>query len=121
MDTTINLGGQEGPRPDVFVIDRERWIASDTHGGYPLGSPQLVIEVKSESNSWREMSSKKELFLKDENCLSVWIVDPERRRIHVYDRTNAIILEAEDVLAIPNTLGNGSWKVKEVFDGIISR
>ena len=33
------------PRPDVFVMDKRRWINSDLQSGYTAGSPQLTIEV----------------------------------------------------------------------------
>jgi len=79
QDTTINLAGwqgKEGPRPDVFVIDRQRWVEADQHGGYPVGSPQLVVEVKSPSNDPSELEDKAALFLA-EGAWAVWIVDLE--------------------------------------------
>jgi len=46
--------GEEGPRPDVFVIDRKRWAEASQSGGYPIGSPQLIVEVRSPSNDWAD-------------------------------------------------------------------
>ncbi len=47
MDTTHMLGNREGPRPDVFVIRKDRWIAADETGGFPEGSPELAIEAST--------------------------------------------------------------------------
>jgi Uma2 family endonuclease len=119
LDTTINLGIGEGPRPDVFVIDRERWVSADEHGGYPQGSPQLVVEVKSESNSWPELLLKKDLFLSDPECLAVWIVDTEQRAVHVYMSVTHQILTVGQTICLPGPLGGEYLGVAEIFEGII--
>jgi Uma2 family endonuclease len=119
LDTTVNLGISEGPRPDVFVIDRKRWVAADEHDGFPQGSPQLVVEVKSKSNSWPELLAKKDLFLSDPQCLAVWLVDSEKYRVHVHSREGDSLLETEMLIEIPDPLGKGRIKVADIFNGII--
>jgi hypothetical protein len=50
-DAALYVAGEEGPRPDVFVIRRDRWNqARRSVLGYPEGVPELVIEVRSASN-----------------------------------------------------------------------
>jgi Uma2 family endonuclease len=39
------------PRPDVFVINRERLLDAARRNVYPVGSPELAIEVVSPSNT----------------------------------------------------------------------
>jgi Uma2 family endonuclease len=119
LDTTVKLGDTEGPRPDVFVIDRERWVASDAHGGYPAGSPQLVIEVKSESNTWPEMEKKRDLFLSSSDCLGVLIVDPVERRVHCYTGSKQEIFMSGQEILLPARIGAGSIRVSEIFKGIV--
>lgn len=119
LDTTVNLGVREGPRPDVFVIDRKRWVAADEHGGFPQGGPQLVAEVKSESNSWSELLEKKDLYLGDPQCLAVWIVAPDQERVHVYSRNAGSIHDSAALVEIPKPLGNGAIAVGEIFAGIV--
>ncbi len=119
LDTTVRLGMAEGPRPDVFVIDRARWIAADEHGGYPLGSPQLVVEVKSDSNTWRELIAKKDLFLSSGECLAVWIVDPEERSIHTYQGSTHRAWLSDEAILLPGAIGSGVILVADVFKGIV--
>ncbi|MBV9499493.1 MAG: Uma2 family endonuclease [Acidobacteriaceae bacterium] len=119
LDTTINLGIMEGPRPDVFVIDRARWIAADEHGGYPQGSPQLVVEVRSESNTWPELQKKKDLFLRDAHCLAVWIVDPQELRVHLCESGSERVLNFTQTVPLPGSIGNGAIRIADIFSGIV--
>lgn len=70
--------GGEGPRPDVFVIDPKRWAEASQSGGYPIGSPQLIVQVRSASDDWAHFEKKAALFLAD-GALAVWIVALTRR------------------------------------------
>ncbi len=120
LDTTVNLGTGEGPRPDVFIIDRERWIFADEHGGYPQGSPQLVVEIKSDSNSWPDLLLKRDLFLSNPRCMAVWIVDSERRNVHLH--MHGIVHQVFTVgqmISLPPGLGEECLAVAEIFDGIV--
>ena len=126
-DTTINLAGwqgKEGPRPDVFVIDSERWVDADQHDGYPVGSPQLVIEVKSPSNSDDELRHKAALFFAD-SALAVWTVDPERECVTAYRTMEdyqecglGTLVELPDGICIYKS---ASISVSEIFDGIVQK
>ncbi|MDQ2774387.1 MAG: Uma2 family endonuclease [Acidobacteriota bacterium] len=119
LHTTINLGIGEGPRPDVFVIDRERWVSADEHGGYPQEGPQLVVEVKSESNSWPELLLKKDLFLSDPGCLAVWIVDTEQRAVHLYMSVTHQMLAVGQTIFLPTALGGDYLVVAEIVNGTV--
>ena len=68
---------------DVAVIRKDRHEAVDE---WLLGSPELVIEVKSPSNSHREMLDKAMTTLAGEGAVEFWIVDPESRTITVHSR-----------------------------------
>ena len=119
MDTTHMLGIREGPRPDVFVIRKNRWIAADETGGYPEGSPELAIEVLSPSNSAKQMKDKRQVYMEDPRCLEVWEVSLDsqavtRHRRHAIDRFD---LQASIIL--PSTLGNGAIPVAAIFAGIV--
>jgi Uma2 family endonuclease len=49
----------------------------------PLGSPDLVVEVLSRSNTKREMTRKREEYFNG-NVKLVWEIDPQRRKFRVY-------------------------------------
>ena len=72
------------PRPDVFVINRERLLDAARRNFYPVGSPELAIEVVSPSNTKRELLKKLRLYL-DHGSSAVWIVYPKTRTVIVWD------------------------------------
>ncbi len=119
LDTTHHLGDTEGPRPDVFVISQDRWVAADKTGGFPEGSPELAIEVLSPSNSRTEMAIKREVYFSDPRCIEIWEVDEEERNIIRYTRGEAIEYSAADSIPLPRKLGDGSISLGAVFSGIV--
>jgi Uma2 family endonuclease len=70
--------------PDVALVSRERWNATD-EDGYLQGSPELVIEVLSPSNTKAEMREKAALCLAT-GCVEFRVVDPERRTVSMTRR-----------------------------------
>jgi Uma2 family endonuclease len=121
LDTTHHLGDREGPRPDVFVIGRERWIAADQTNGFPEGSPELAIEVLSPSNTGTEMSTKRDLYLSDPRCLEVWEVDEERQEISRYTRQEKTEYSLADSILVPSKIGHGSISLAAIFAGIVGQ
>jgi Uma2 family endonuclease len=69
---------------DVALVSRERWNATD-EDGYLQGSPELVIEVMSPSNTKAEMREKAALCLST-GCVEFWVVDPKRRTVSITRR-----------------------------------
>ncbi len=109
---------------DVFVIDCERWVDADQYDGYPVGSPQLVIEVKSPSNSDDELRHKAALFLAD-SSLAVWTVDPEKECVTAYRTMNDYQeLGLGSLVELPATISifeSARIGVSEIFDGIVQK
>jgi Uma2 family endonuclease len=64
---------------DVAFISRERWDSIDPEDNL-RGAPELVIEVKSESNTWRELRERASLCLAN-GCQDFWIIDEKARTI----------------------------------------
>jgi Uma2 family endonuclease len=97
---------------DVAFVSRERWIAvGDDDDLY--GSPELVIEVLSPSNTRAEMREKAGL------CLSAgaeefWVVHPKRRTVTVMHRDGRTLLYAMGQ-RIPLTMFGGELAVDEIF------
>ncbi len=70
---------------DVAFVSRERWEALDDDSDLQ-GSPEIVIEVLSPSNTKREMQEKAALYLTT-GAQEFWIVDSKRRTIDVLWRS----------------------------------
>lgn len=54
------------------------------------GSPELVIEVKSPSNSKHELHDKAMTTLAGEGAVEFWIADPETASITVYSKAAGV-------------------------------
>ena len=102
------------PRPDVFVMDTLRWEAASDTTTYPVGSPQLAIEVFSPSNATKESRLKPALYLAG-GASAVWVVMPESRTIEVHDSEGLRIFAAGEEIALPTPLPAGTILVEAVF------
>lgn len=69
---------------DVAFVSNERWTATDDDDNLQ-GSPELVVEVLSRSNTRAEMRAKAALYLST-GCLEFWIVEPKNKEIQVMRR-----------------------------------
>lgn len=77
------------------------------------GSPELVIEVKSPSNTRQEMLDKAMTTLAGDGAVEFWVVDPEKRAISVYRKTQASWVYGPDE-RVP-VLEAGSVNVSDVL------
>lgn len=70
--------------PDVAFVRRER--AESLPAGAPWfeGSPDLAIEVRSPSETFASLVRKADEYLAG-GAEMVWIVDPDRRRVHTVE------------------------------------
>jgi Uma2 family endonuclease len=69
---------------DVAYVSCDRWDATDDDDNLH-GSPELVIEVLSPSNTREEMREKAALYLST-GCEEFWVVDAKRRTVSVTRR-----------------------------------
>ncbi len=103
------------PSPDVFIIDRERWLSAIREDEYPRGSPQLPIEVHSPSNR-PGLLRKIELYLRN-GSKAVWVVYPKRRVVVVHDQADLIVeyRDGEEV-PFPTEISDRTVKVSDLFE-----
>lgn len=66
---------------DVAYTANERLARMDTNGHFE-GSPELIVEVISPSNTAVEMAEKRALYL-ETGCLEFWVIIPKHRRVDV--------------------------------------
>jgi Uma2 family endonuclease len=115
-DTTMYVAGDEGPRPDVFVIRKDRWEQGDQTIGYPEGVPELVIEVRSPSNSESELEEeKRSIYCSDPRCLASWVVNPEAKTVTVFTASTKQVLSVGTV-TLPIEIGGASIPLARIFN-----
>jgi Uma2 family endonuclease len=64
------------PRPDVFVMERSRFLEAAKRDVFPEGSPELAIEVVSPRNTKKSLLTKLKLYLRNASA-AVWLVYPK--------------------------------------------
>lgn len=97
---------------DVAFVSHERWIATDDDDNLQ-GSPELVIEVLSRSNTQAEMREKATLYLST-GGQEFWIVSPKRKEVTVTRREGGTFVY--DIgRQIPLPLFGGELSVAEIF------
>ena len=77
-------------------LDRHRRVEK-----WLLGSPELVIEVKSPSNTHAELHDKAMTTLAGEGAVEFWIVDPKTSTVKVYSRSSGVRVYANDAVPTP--------------------
>ncbi|MDD9955361.1 MAG: Uma2 family endonuclease [Anaerolineaceae bacterium] len=95
-------------QPDVALVRSE---AED----YPLAAPLLAVEVRSQSNTWREMRAKAARYLEYGSAM-VWLVDPRRQtlELHLSDAAPQM-LSGDDVIEGGATLPGFRVTVSKLF------
>jgi Uma2 family endonuclease len=99
---------------DVAFVSKERWEGSQNED-WLRGSPELVIEVLSPSNTKAEMREKAALYLST-GCEEFWVVDPERRTVSITRRGGENVVYESD--AVLGSAIVGEVAVPDIFSAI---
>jgi Uma2 family endonuclease len=101
---------------DVAFYSYARLPRGPLPAGYGPEVPELVIEVRSPGDSWREIVIKVGEYLKA-GVLKVVVLDPRSRKAHIYSVDDEpSVLGPEDELTVPELLGDFRVAVHRFFD-----
>ncbi len=110
------LAEHEFYKADVAYVSEARWRESGSKGDL-LGSPELVIEVLSPSNTSSEMNDRKTLCL-DTGCREFWVIDPWNIQVDVSTPDGQTVTYRRSQ-SIPLPLfGGATLAVDEIFRGL---
>lgn len=103
------------PRPDVLVMDRSRFMDAARRDVFPVGAPELAVEVVSPSNITKELLKKTRLYLRHGSS-AVWLVYPKKRTVVVWESedTRNEFREGE-VITLPAPLPGRQIAVADIF------
>lgn len=103
--------------PDISFISKERLANCNIRREpVPEISPDLAVEILSESNTKREMDRKLREYFEGGTRL-VWYVDPESRTVSVYTSPETMsVLSENDLLTGGEVLVGFQVRVGDVFD-----
>jgi Uma2 family endonuclease len=97
---------------DVAYVSRARWDATQDDDNLS-GSPELVIEVLSRSNTRAEMREKAALYLAT-GCEEFWLVDAKQKTVSVTRRGDeSRLYRAGDTIRLPEL--EGEIEVAAIF------
>jgi Uma2 family endonuclease len=114
-DTGFRLSDRIVRSPDVAFVRRER-VEAVRSKGFAKGAPDLAVEIRSPSESFRQLMRKVKQYLAA-GCHTVWVFDPDRREVDVFEATGAErTLHADDLLEALESLPGFSVKVAELFE-----
>lgn len=99
---------------DVAVISHERWEAMDPDDQL-RGAPDLVIEVKSPSNTQKNLREVVSLCL-DHGAREVWIAEPEKRSVAVYRRGEPVAIYGPGASVPLTPFGADALAVDDIFN-----
>jgi Uma2 family endonuclease len=92
------------PESEVWAAD-VACIAQSRNDGtqkWLMGSPELVIEVKSPSNTRDELSDKAMTTLAGDDAVEFWIVDPKSASVAVYSKSSGVhVYRAPQAVPLP--------------------
>jgi Uma2 family endonuclease len=114
------LGEENVLKPDVGFTSLAREAAVPA---YPTIAPDLVVEVVSPSNTLHEFNAKMKIYFEHGTQL-VWLVYPESKTVHVYERTEILekphifILTVDDVIEGGNVLPGLKIQVGKFFPAL---
>ena len=101
--------------PDIAYFSYSRMPKGKLPIGYPAVAPELVFEVLSPTDRWKDVLAKVSEFLQA-GVLMVVVVDPARETIVVHDADQpASILVAGQSLTLPDLLPGFELPVDRLF------
>lgn len=101
--------------PDLAFYSYQRIPEGPLPDGYWPASPELVIEIRSESDRWKDILQKVAEYL-IANVLTVAVVDPQRQQVHLFSDTETTVLNATDPLTFPEVLPGFEVAVARLFE-----
>jgi len=101
--------------PDLAFYSYQRIPSGSLPDGYWPASPELVIEIRSESDRWKDILQKVAEYL-SANVLSVAVIDPARQQVHLFSDAETTVLNATDLLTFPEVLPGFEVVVGRLFE-----
>ena len=101
--------------PDVAFVRNERLPRGAAADRFFEGAPDVAIEVVSPSDTWSEVTEKVEDYLAAATPMVV-VVEPERRRVHVFrPGTTVTVLQEDDALDGGSVVPGWRLPLRELF------
>jgi Uma2 family endonuclease len=102
--------------PDVAYYSFERVPAGPFPSGLSTAAPELVVEVRSPGDRWRELHTKIAEYL-GAGVRSVCVLDDETKSVHAFHADQpSQVFNANDELTLPEILGDFRVVLRRFFE-----
>lgn len=102
--------------PDVAFYSFQRIPQGPMPEEYWPASPELVFEIRSKTDRWKDVLQKVAEYL-NANVLTVVVIDPVPQRVHIFSADEeATILNAGDRLTFANVLPGFEIAISKLFE-----
>ncbi|WP_424101282.1 Uma2 family endonuclease [Moorena producens] len=83
--TGFELPNGSNRSPDSSWVSRHRWdaLTEEQKQTFPKVCPDFVIELRSKSDSLKELRAKMQEYM-DNGLRLGWLIDPQNQRVHIY-------------------------------------
>jgi Uma2 family endonuclease len=101
--------------PDVSFVRAERLKA--TTEDYAELVPDLVVEVRSKTDSLEKLRAKIQEFLNLGSQIGI-LINPKNKTVELYQDNKVLVLKNEDILTLPDLLPGFEVKISEIWSPI---
>lgn len=114
LDVQLDCDNRTMVQPDVLVVcDRKKIVRR----GVIFGAPDLTVEILSPSTRWKDMYLKLKKY-DEAGVREYWLVDPDRKRVVVYDLENGecpAVYSFEDTVPVGIFGGECAVNFSEIY------
>lgn len=102
--------------PVMAFYSYERIPRGPLPEGYLPAAPELVVEIRSFDDRWKDILHKASEYL-SAGVLTVAVADPQTQRVHLYSADREMtVLNVDDELTFPDILPGFAVPVKKLFE-----
>lgn len=103
--------------PDASWVSRQRWdaLTEEQKQTFPQVCPDFVVELRSPSDSLKELQAKMQEYI-DNGLVLGWLIDPQNHCVEIYrSGQETEILENPIALSGENVLSGFQLKLQSIF------
>ena len=115
--TGFKLPNGANRSPDASWVRKERWeiLNQEQREGFVPLCPDFVIELRSKSDSLRELRVKMQEYMDNGSQLG-WLIDPQNKRVEVYRPGQVVkVLENPSLLSGERVLPGFTLSLKRIL------
>ncbi|GAB4329935.1 MAG: Uma2 family endonuclease [Leptolyngbyaceae cyanobacterium] len=115
--TIFRLPNGADRSPDTAWVALERWqaLTPEEQDGFPPLCPDFVVELRSKTDSLKELQNKMQEYLEN-GCHLGWLINPQNQQVEIYRPGQPVeILRSPQTLSGEDVLPGFAIEVNQLF------